>query len=192
MARKASGVESMREPVTHKPTVVAAELKDDGVFPNSKLPLLLYRKAVAISEDDPAHVFEEFFKENGWGDSWRNGIYPYQHYHSTAHEVLGIYRGSAKVQLGGERGVIHEVRAGDVIVIPAGVAHKNLGSSDDFGVVGAYPEGQEMDMNYGKANERERAIENIAHLGLPKMDPVFGENGPLIEKWRGKTSETPA
>ena len=177
----------MRERTTVKrPEVLAVKLKDDGVIPNSKLPLLLYRRAVSVSEDDPAHAFEELFESNGWGDSWRNGIYPYQHYHSTAHEVLGIYQGSAKVQLGGERGVIHEVRAGDVIVIPAGVAHKNLGSSDDFGVVGAYPEGQEMDMNYGKASERPRAIENIAGLALPKTDPVFGENGPLIEKWRGK------
>jgi uncharacterized protein YjlB len=186
MARRASGVESVRERTAVKKTdVLAMELKDDGVILNSKLPLLVYRRAVSIAENDPAHVFEELFAENGWGDSWRNGIYPYQHYHSTAHEVLGIYQGSAKVQLGGEHGVIHEVRAGDVIVIPAGVAHKNLGSSDDFGVVGAYPEGQEMDMNYGKASERVRAIENIAHLALPKMDPVFGENGPLIEKWRG-------
>ena len=91
----------------------------------------------------------------------------------------------SKVQLGGEQGVIHDVRAGDVIVIPAGVAHKNLGSSDDFGVVGAYPEGQEMDMNYGKPGERDRAIENIAHVALPKMEPVFGEDGPLLEKWNG-------
>jgi len=187
MARKGSGLESVSErTAVKKADVIAVELKDDGIFPNSKLPLLLYRRAVPISEGDPAHVFEELFKENGWCDSWRNGIYPYQHYHSTAHEVLGIYRGSAKVQLGGEHGVIHEVRAGDVIVIPAGVAHKNLGSSADFGVVGAYPDGQEMDMNYGKASERPRAIENIAQLALPKTDPVFGENGPLIEKWRGK------
>jgi uncharacterized protein YjlB len=185
MARKSSGMESVSErSAVKKADVVAAELKDDGVVPNSKLPLLVYRRAVAVADEDPAHVFEELFKENGWGDSWRNGIYPYQHYHSTAHEVLGIYQGSAKVQLGGERGMIHDVKAGDVIVIPAGVAHKNLGSSSDFGVVGAYPEGQEMDMNYGKANERERALENIGNLELPKMDPVFGENGPLIEKWR--------
>jgi uncharacterized protein YjlB len=185
MARRASGTESVREPTAAtKRVVLAVELKDDGVIPNSRLPLVIYRRAISVSKDDPAHVFEELFEENGWGDSWRDGIYPYQHYHSTAHEVLGIYRGSAKVQLGGEHGVIHEVRAGDVLVIPAGVAHKNLGSSDDFGVVGAYPEGQEMDMNYGKASERGRAIENIEHLGLPRMDPVFGENGPLIEKWK--------
>lgn len=188
MARKGSGIESVSERTgVKKADVLAVELKDDGVFPNSKLPLLLYRRAVSISEEEPARVFEDLFESNGWGDSWRNGIYPYQHYHSTAHEVLGIYRGTAKVQLGGEHGVIHDVRAGDVIVIPAGVAHKNLGSSADFGVVGAYPEGQEMDMNYGKASERERAIENIGQLALPKMDPVFGENGPLMEKWRQKS-----
>jgi uncharacterized protein YjlB len=184
MARKGSGIESVSErTAVKKADVIAVELKDDGVIPNSKLLLLLYRRSVSISEEEPARVFEELFESNGWGDSWRNGIYPYQHYHSTAHEVLGIYQGSAKVQLGGEHGVIHEVKAGDVMVIPAGVAHKNLGSSPDFGVVGAYPDGQEMDMNYGKASERARAIENIAGLALPKMDPVFGENGPLIEKW---------
>ena len=187
MARKGSGIESVSERTgVKKADVLAVELKDDGVFPNSKLPLLLYRRAVSISEEEPARVFEDLFESNGWGDSWRNGIYPYQHYHSTAHEVLGIYRGAAKVQLGGEHGVIHDVRAGDVIVIPAGVAHKNLGSSADFGVVGAYPDGQEMDMNYGKASERPRAIENIAQLALPEMDPVFGENGPLMEKWMRK------
>lgn len=87
------------------------------------------------------------------------------------------------MQLGGEHGVTHEVQAGDVIVIPAGVAHKNLSSSRDFGVVGAYPEGQKMDMNYGKPAERPKADQNIARVALPKMDPVFAESGPLIEKW---------
>jgi uncharacterized protein YjlB len=183
MERKAS-VESPLEHVAKKPDVVAVELKDDGVFPNGRLPLLLYRGAVSISGDDPARVFEDMFEENGWSESWRNGIYSYHHYHSTAHEVLGIYRGSAKVQLGGDQGVIHEIRAGDVIVIPAGVAHKNLGSSPDFGVVGAYPKRQDWDMNYGKPEERRRADKNLARVALPKMDPVFGESGPLLEKWK--------
>ncbi|WP_250123845.1 cupin domain-containing protein [Chroococcidiopsis sp. CCMEE 29] len=67
---------------------------------------------------------------------------PNHHYHSTAHEVLGISRGKAAVRLGGDaRGQTFEVRAGDVIIIPAGVAHKNLDSSSDFLVVGAYPLG---------------------------------------------------
>ena len=185
MIRKASDAQSPpREPIANKSEALTVELKDDGVFPNSRLPLLLYRGAVSISEDDPARVFEDLFQQNGWSGSWRNGIYSYHHYHSTAHEVLGIYRGAAKVQLGGDQGVIHELRAGDVMVIPAGVAHKNLGASPDFGVVGAYPERQDWDMNYGKAGERPRADKNIARVALPKRDPVFGENGPLLEKWK--------
>jgi uncharacterized protein YjlB len=105
------------------------------------------------------------------------------HYHSTAHEVLGVYHGSARVQLGGERGVVQEVHPGDVLVIPAGVAHKKLGSTADFGVVGAYPEGQDWDMNYGRLGERPRADSNIARVPLPKADPVCGPDGPLTVHW---------
>ncbi|HWQ92680.1 MAG TPA: cupin domain-containing protein [Clostridia bacterium] len=169
----------------NKMDVVAQELKDDGVFPNSKLPLVLYREAVSVPGQDAAAAFEGLFAANGWGGSWRNGIYPYHHYHSTAHEVLGVYRGSAKVQLGGETGVVHEVHPGDVLVIPAGVAHKNLGSSADFGVVGAYPEGQDWDLKHGQPGERPGTDWNIARVALPKADPVYGTAGPLIEKWRG-------
>src|SRR5581483_10867523 len=115
--------------------------------------------------------------------SWRDGIYTYHHYHSTAHEVLGVFNGSATVQFGGEHGLKQKVNAGDVIIIPAGVAHKNLGASSAFGVVGAYPRGQTWDMNYGRAEERPRADENIVHVALPKRDPVYGSGGPLTEHW---------
>jgi uncharacterized protein YjlB len=124
---------------------------------------------------------------NQWGNDWRNGIFTYHHYHSTAHEALLVYGGSAKVQLGGESGVIETIGAGDVIIIPAGVGHKNLGSSSDFHCVGAYPPRQNVDMNYGKAGERPRTDENIARVALPALDPVFGKSGPLIDHWRVKS-----
>lgn len=142
--------------------------------------MLLYRKPVRLAGDDPAAILEELFAANGWSGSWRNGIYPSHHYHRTAHEVLGIYRGSATLQLGGECGVVQEVHVGDVIVIPAGVAHKNLGSIGGVGVVGAYPIGQDWDMNYGKPGERPSADGNIRRVALPKADPVYGIGGPLI------------
>jgi uncharacterized protein YjlB len=164
--------------------VEATLLRDDGVFPNSRLPLLVYRNAMNLPEQDPASAFERTFSANQWRGSWRNGIYTCHHYHSTAHEVLGIYCGSARLQLGGDRGVIHEVRAGDVILIPAGVAHKNLGMRGEFGVVGAYPAGQEWDMNYGKPGERPQADRNIAAVPLPGLDPVYGGGGPLRARWR--------
>jgi len=80
--------------------------RDDGVIPNHpRWPLVLYRGAVRSPERfDPAAVLEELFEHNGWGDSWRDGIYDYVHYHSRIHEVLGIARGRATVPLGGSRG----------------------------------------------------------------------------------------
>ena len=102
---------------------------------------------------------------------------------NMAHEVLAICRGKAKVQLGGENGIILSVSPGDVIIIPAGVAHKNLGASRDFLVVGAYPPGQSWDMNYGEAGERPDADQNISRVPRPKTDPVFGRRGPLIDHW---------
>ena len=97
----------------NEPDVLALELKDDSIFPNSNLKLLVYRKALDLPEKDPASIFEQLFGANNWHGSWRNGIYPYHHYHSTAHEVLGIYSGWADVQLGGEKGIALEIQAGD-------------------------------------------------------------------------------
>jgi hypothetical protein len=67
--------------------------KDDGIIPNHpRWPLIIYRSAVRLDVAfDPAAIFEDLFEI--WGDSWRNGIYDYVHYHSRIHEVLGIARG---------------------------------------------------------------------------------------------------
>jgi uncharacterized protein YjlB len=158
--------------------------KDDGIFPNSVLPLLLYRQALAPDTKDPACVFEQYFAENDWTNSWRNGVYSFPHYHSTSHEVLGVYSGTANLRLGGEHGKNVDVHAGDVIVIPAGVAHQNLGARDDFGVVGAYPDGREGDLLRGLPGERPKADHNIAALPMPENDPIYGTEGPLRRIWK--------
>lgn len=151
-------------------------------FPNSRLPALVYESV--LTDGDLASRFEALFEQNGWTGSWRNGLYRAHHYHSTAHEALGVYRGSVKVRLGGPEGPSIELRAGDVAVIPAGVAHKNEGQSDDFAVVGAYPTGTSADLQYGKAGERPRTDRNIAAVPLPSHDPAFGESGALRRLWR--------
>ena len=159
-------------------------LKDDGTFPNNeRLPLLVYQGALALPQSNPAAIVEDLFESNGWNGFWRNGIYGFHHYHSTAHEVLGVTSGSAKVQLGGENGITLTVRRGDVIIIPAGVAHKNLGAGSNFRVVGAYPLGQGPDMCYGKAGERPQTDHNIIKVQLPQKDPVYGSGGPMEEHW---------
>jgi uncharacterized protein YjlB len=161
--------------------------KDDGVFPNSPLPLLFYRKVIAVNGKRPASIFEQLAK-NDWTNSWRNGVYSFSHYHSTSHEVLGVYSGDANLRLGGQYGQNLEVHAGDVIVIPAGVAHQNLNASEDFGVVGAYPDGRDWDLLRGLPGERPKADYNIAALPVPKKDPVYGVNGPLQQIWQSSRS----
>ena len=156
-------------------------LQDDGTFPNNPRPLLLYPGAV---NSDPQAI-EKLFDDNHWPSAWRNGVYPYHHYHSTAHEALGVYGGSATVQFGGPDGPAETIRAGDVAVVPAGVAHKCLEASAEFRVVGAYPRGQSWDMCYGKEGERPQVERNIAALADPLADPVQGAAGILLQLWQG-------
>lgn len=165
--------------------VEARVLIDDGTFPNNdRLPLLIYPDAVRLPDADPARAFEERFSENGWSNSWRNGIFPYHHYHSTAHEALGIFRGTAKVLFGGDDGVVRTVKAGDAVVIPAGVAHKCLEWSSDLGVVGAYPDGRRPNLLKGLEGERPEADRNIEAVPAPKTDPLHGADGPLASHWK--------
>jgi uncharacterized protein YjlB len=157
--------------------------KDDGTIPNSRFPLLLYKNAFTARDTDGAGWLEKIFAANNWTNSWRNGIYPFHHYHSTSHEVLGIYSGSALVHLGGEQGQKIEIHAGDILVIPAGVGHKNI-NSENLGVVGAYPDGRSWDINRGLPGERPRTDENIAALPIPTADPLQGPGIGLVNLWK--------
>jgi len=169
-------------PKTTPAEISAHLLKEDSSFPNNdRLPLLIYKVAFPAKEE-PRNI-EEAFKKNDWHEPWRNGIYHYHHYHSTAHEVLAVYNGHARVQFGGPNGISVELNVGDVVVVPAGVAHKNLLSDLGFKCIGAYPKGQHFDMNYGKEGERPRTDNNIKKVPLPLVDPVYGKDGPLLKHW---------
>jgi len=168
------------------PEVETYRFADDGAVPNSKLSLVVYRGAlpeISSDEGDRASSCERMFAAHGWPDAWRNGIYGHHHYHSTAHEVLGIARGSARVRLGGENGQTVELNAGDVVVIPAGVAHKRESASGDLLVIGAYPRGQRPDLCRAGEAEHDRSAGNIARVALPGADPVTGRAEPLLECW---------
>ena len=158
--------------------------KDDGVIPNHpKWPLILYRGAVDLPDAfDPAAVFEELFAGNGWGQSWRNGIYDFVHYHSQIHEVLGIARGTARLQFGGLNGRKLTVKAGDVAILPAGTGHRCLACSGDLLVVGAYPPSGTFDL-CRTSEDHERAVKTIPKVAKPRQDPVYGRKGPLLAAW---------
>jgi uncharacterized protein YjlB len=164
--------------------VICHTFDDDGTFPNnSKLPVIIYKGAFLLHPDEDAPAINEVFEKNNWKNSWEAGIFDYHHYHSITHEVLGVVCGTADIQLGGPEGVCVEVVRGDVVLIPAGVAHKCLKASGDFSVVGAYPNGKDYDLNKGQPGDRPKADENILRVELPDNDPVYGTIGPLKEHW---------
>jgi uncharacterized protein YjlB len=153
---------------------------DDGAVPNSRLPLLVYRDAVPAD----AAAIERLFTANRWPAAWRNGVYPFHHFHSTAHEVLGVARGEVSVLFGGPNGKVLTVRAGDVVVVPAGVGHCNQGQSDDLLIVGAYPDnGPDPDLRRGKPAEHAAAARAVAAVPVPLADPVAGPDGALPGLW---------
>lgn len=159
-------------------------LQDDGIFPNSRYPALLYKGLLDIPMLFPAAHVKHLFEKNGWSNSWDARIFEYHHYHSLTHEVLGIYKGRTKLQLGGSNGPKIFVEKGDVLVIPAGVAHKNLSDENSVAVIGAYPDGRKYDMNYGKSGERPCTDENIKRVPVPDSDPVLGIKGGLTKIWK--------
>lgn len=152
-------------------------LPPGATMPNSRLPVLIYRRVL----EGGARGFDALFRANGWGGTWRDGVYDYDHFHSNAHEVLGVDSGWATIQLGGDVGQAIEVEAGDVLVLPAGTGHRRVSKSEDFLVSGAYPPGQER---YDTCRSRTPETElRISKVPMPASDPVAGKDGALMRLW---------
>jgi uncharacterized protein YjlB len=157
----------------------------DWVPNNRTLPVVLYRNTMQggadVDAEERAAAFEALFDGHQWPPRWRDSIFDYHHFHSTAHEVLAIVSGEAEVIVGGPRGRVVCVRTGDVMLLPAGTGHCLQSTSGKFSVVGAYPAGQQWDIRR-EALTREECAEMEA-LPFPPSDPVFGTSGPLIDYW---------
>lgn len=160
----------MPSPETH-------QFQDDGTIPNSPLPLLVYRASVP---PDPAAI-ERIFADHRWPPRWRNGVYPWHHFHPHAHEALGVAAGHARVLFGGPNGTEVVLNAGDVVVVPAGVGHCAITASPDLLIVGAYPEGT-RDTTASRGEKA--AAEAVAVVPHPGADPVAGVTGPLMRLWQ--------
>jgi len=159
-------------------------IKPDPPFPNNNmLPVLFYEHALRIPYLFPAMRIKGLFESNGWTNNWKAGIYEYDHYHSNTHEAMAVIKGKTTLLLGGRRGKKLIISKGDVIIIPAGVAHCTLGKENDVVCIGGYPEGKAFDMNYGHPGERPDADHRIEALPIPDKDPVFGTVKGLINLW---------
>ena len=75
------------------------------------------------------------------------------------------------------------LKAGDVVVLPAGTGHQAFSASEDLVVVGAYPPQGEYDDHEGSPSEHGRAVRMIPKVALPRKDPVYGAKGPLKHLW---------
>src|SRR4029077_15165312 len=133
------------------------------------LPALIYKAAVDFDGNDPARAIENLFAQNGWGHrQCGNGIYPFVNYHAMIHEVLGIARGTARVQLGGPSGETFDFAAGDVAVLRPGTGHQRLAGSAALLVIGAYPPEGTYNLCRGdNPADRDKALVTIQYVELP-------------------------
>ncbi|KAI9157907.1 hypothetical protein HJFPF1_05892 [Paramyrothecium foliicola] len=122
-------------------------LRPTKMVPNSPHPLLHYQNALPRRRDNaeecsPVAAYD-LFTGNEWRVEWifRYGNTQVSHFHSQAHEVMAVLSGSATIRFGvgdtsedladstygsgrEEGGVELKAQAGDIFLIPAGVAHK--------------------------------------------------------------------
>ena len=155
------------------------------LIPNTsiqKKPLLIYRSA--FQQSVSAAAIETHLLSVGIVEpQWRYTMYSQSHFHSTAHEVLCVASGKARLCFGGEENpkrVETVLEKGDVMVVPAGVAHRLLEDMNGgFNMVGSYPTGRSWDMCYGNEGEEER-VKGIASLGWFERDPIYGNEGPAL------------
>lgn len=179
--------ETAIEPPGGPVMVTVLHLEEGAAAPNNpRLPVLIYSGVLPVAADDLATLIENRFSANGWPPQWRNGIYDFHHYHTQGHEVLGIARGQARIELGGTTGRMIEIAAGDALLLPAGTGHCRQSASSDFLVVGAYPPGQTGDICRGAASAAQR--QQIVRLSFPPTDPVLGSDGPLAKHWAARAA----
>lgn len=165
-------------------------VENNGMYPNaaSGLPVVHYHPFDTGSEEapaaiDPSHL-EQLLASNGFAPRWRFPMYEFDHFHTNTHELLVPFRGKATIMLGGGTHSL-EVRSGDVLLVPAGVAHRSVKRTPDFCMVGAYPHGvAQSDLT---TDEDPAHVERIVGLGLGFVgsDPVYGlrRGSPLAEAW---------
>lgn len=149
--------------------------------PNSRLPVLLFRGGAGTTRERQGSALQA---KRLAGPVDRYDL-RYTHFHSNAHEVLGIAEGRVAIRLGGEEGSLFRLKAGDMLILPAGVGHRRVGSDEGLKVIGAYPRGQ----SHFDVKRRDAGCSTFDSR-LPIR--FNGENGPLMQAWTsGRTRQKP-
>ena len=201
----------------------AYHLPPTASIPNNPNALIHYPGFLAKqSPNEAATNAYDLFDSNGWETHWiyRYGPNQRSHYHSGAHECMVILSGSATIRFGvadlfdnvdqdievarkEPGGIEVHAEAGDVFVLPAGVAHKTHDTVpraefalltpgeghgieaedrrkaledidfDGFTMMGAYPTGADWDFAVGEAVAQEHPPKSW-QVPNPSRDPVLG------------------
>lgn len=189
-------------------------IKPTAHCPNNVLPVLVYRDVLPRPHNEV--TTSEALEKYGWEKRGTFGTINIKHFHPNTHECYGVFQGSSELVFGAggaddpAAGVTCRVYPGDVIVVPAGVAHASVPTvgkpkvkwdldEDElhYKYIGVYPrDGPIWKVEYGKEEvpQNDPLIEEIALVDIPADDPISGPDGPLCQIWRaarqGKCSET--
>jgi uncharacterized protein YjlB len=169
-------------------------LPPNGLYPNNPpLPVLVYRACFpSLDHDELEMTLRGLFESNGWSGCWRGDVYDFAHYHSNTHEVIGVCSGNSFIELGGPEGPIVGVSSGDILVLPAGTAHRKASVSEGFSVVGAYPGGIQWDLCRGTREELAHTLRDISLVPAPRRDPVLGADQGAVLLWKDAGRKDPS
>lgn len=202
------------------------------LIPNSPQPLLHY-KGILAEVDRRPETLHKLFDENAWKTQWifRYGPTQESHYHSQVHECMAVLSGTATIRFGvadlsddldestwggaKEEGAVELLaKAGDVFIIPAGVAHKTYDTSpgapfalltpgkgrgieadnpraalselelSGFTMMGAYPKNC-SNWDFSVGGEDAGNFQAIWSVARPEADPILGDSqGGLVVHWK--------
>ncbi|KAI5291694.1 hypothetical protein KEM54_001664 [Ascosphaera aggregata] len=148
-------------------------------------PLYIYHQAFAADSAGIREDISSWIPDNVVVPQWTYSMYTTSHFHSNTPEVLYVVSGSADLCFGGPDNpnkLQQLLKAGDVVVIPPGVAHNLVRNHEGgFEMVGAYPPGTSWDMCYGEEEEKD-ITSNIGKAAWLKKDPVWGDEGPIVDE----------
>ncbi|KAK0379515.1 hypothetical protein CMEL01_16516 [Colletotrichum melonis] len=177
----------------------AYPLKRTAHCPNNDLPVLIYRDVLQPLNEESA---SERLQRHGWEKKGTWGTISLKHFHPNTHECYGVFQGSSELVFGEGvsddvgSGVRCIVRAGDVVVVPAGVGHASVskaeGAADpvegepEYRYVGVYPKGSphyKYEIGKKKLEEKSGLLEEVSAVPVPPNDPLYGIDGPLVRIW---------
>ncbi|RSL62146.1 hypothetical protein CEP53_004861 [Fusarium sp. AF-6] len=172
-------------------------VKPTAHCPNNVFPVLVYRGVLPEPHDEVSTT--ELLESHGWTKkqgTW--GTITVKHFHPNTHECYGVFQGESELIFGAggaddeNAGVKCHVKAGDVVVVPAGVAHasvdeddKTKNKSEKYRYIGVYPDGSpKWRSEFGKTPlEGRELVDEISGVPIPSQDPVAGPEGALLRIW---------